>query len=63
MTRGMEFGVSPIPETRREMINRGSLFGVPAFAWIPAKATVSVSYEARITKSASGDVTTLFTER
>ena len=63
MTRGMEFGVSPIPETRREMINRGSLFGVPAFAWIPAKTTVNVTYEARITKSESGDLNTLFTDR
>ena len=27
--RGMEFGVSPQPESRRAMIDRGSLFGVP----------------------------------
>ena len=36
LTRGMEFGVSPFPETRREMIERGRLFDVPAFRWIPA---------------------------
>ena len=29
LTRGMEFGVSPFPESRRKMIDRGRLFGVP----------------------------------
>jgi len=48
ITRGMEFGVSPQPESRRAMIDRGSLFGVPAYRWVPAKSTVSVSYEAFI---------------
>ena len=46
ITRGMEFGVSPIPESRREMIDRGSLFGVPGYRWIPARSTVTVHYEA-----------------
>ena len=36
VTRGMEFGVSPFPESRRQMIERGRLFGVPAYRWIPA---------------------------
>ena len=44
LTRGMEFGVSPFPETRRQMIDRGRLFGVPTYRWIPARATVSVEY-------------------
>ena len=44
LTRGMEFGVSPFPETRREMIERGRLFGVPAFRWIPAATRVTVEY-------------------
>ena len=44
ITRGMEFGVSPMPETRRQMIERGSLFGVPAFRWIPARTRVTASY-------------------
>jgi hypothetical protein len=46
ITRGMEFGVSPMPETRRAMIERGSLFGVPSFRWLPAKSTVRVDYRA-----------------
>jgi hypothetical protein len=40
----MEFGVSPFPETRRQMIDRGSLFGVPTFRWIPARRRVEVEY-------------------
>lgn len=44
VTRGMEFGVSPFPETRRQMIERGHMFGVPAYRWIPAKTRVEVTY-------------------
>ena len=40
----MEFGVSPFPETRRQMIDRGRLFGVPTYRWIPARSQVSVEY-------------------
>jgi len=49
ITRGMEFGVSPMPETRRQMIERGSLFGVPGYRWIPARKTVHVEYRAFLT--------------
>jgi hypothetical protein len=48
LTRGMEFGVSPMPETRRRMIERGNLFGVPSFRWIGARAIVRVRYWAAI---------------
>ena len=44
LARGMEFGVSPFPETRREMIERGRLFDVPTFRWIPAASRVRVKY-------------------
>jgi hypothetical protein len=44
LTRGMEFGVSPFPESRREMIERGQLFETPVFRWIPAGARVAVEY-------------------
>jgi hypothetical protein len=44
LTRGMEFGVSPMPESRRAMIDRGRLFGVPTYRWIPAKTKVAVEY-------------------
>lgn len=49
MTRGMEFGVSPFPETRRAMIDRNSLFGVPGYRWIPARSKVAVEYSAALT--------------
>ena len=44
VTCGMEFGVSPMPETRREMLARGTLFDVPCYRWIEARSTVRVSY-------------------
>jgi len=53
LTRGMEFGASPMPEARRRMIERGSLFGVPAFRWIPARARVEVSYRAAMSRRAA----------
>ncbi len=53
ITRGMEFGVSPMPETRRQMIERKSLFGVPSYRWIPARKTVRVEYRAFVTTADS----------
>jgi hypothetical protein len=44
LTRGMEFGASPMPEPRRQMIERNGLFGVPGYRWIPARSRVSVEY-------------------
>jgi hypothetical protein len=44
LARGMEFGVSPMPESRRKMIARGTLFDVPTFRWIPARRRVAVDY-------------------
>jgi hypothetical protein len=44
LTRGMEFGVSPMPETRRQMIDRGRLFEVPTYRWLPAKSRTEVEY-------------------
>ena len=44
LTRGMEFGVSPFAESRRETIDRGKMFGVPTYRWLPAKGKISVEY-------------------
>ena len=46
VTRGLEFGVSPMPETRRQMIERGPLFGTPTFRWIPGRRRIEVDYRA-----------------
>ncbi|MBN8729321.1 MAG: hypothetical protein J0L64_02180 [Acidobacteria bacterium] len=45
MTCGMEFGVSPMPETRRHMVERQEMFGVPGYRWLPAGDQVRASYE------------------
>jgi hypothetical protein len=44
VTRGMEFGVSPMPESRRRMIDRHRLFGAPTYCWIPARSQLKVKY-------------------
>lgn len=48
ITRGMEFGVSPFPESRRAMIERQTLFGTPCYRWLPAKASLQTTYYAAI---------------
>lgn len=53
LARGMEFGVSPIPESRRQMVERGALFGVPAYRWLPAKGRLTAKYCAILTHSDS----------
>ena len=52
ITRGMEFGVSPFPETRREMIARGHLFDTPTFRWIPARSQVTAEYRIVVLQAA-----------
>jgi len=44
IARGMELGVSPMPETRRQMIDRGRMFGVPVYRWLPANSRCDVEY-------------------
>lgn len=48
LARGMEFGASPMPESRRRMIERGSLFGEPAYRWLPANGSAEVEYHALV---------------
>jgi hypothetical protein len=55
LTRGMEFGVSPIPESRRAMIDRGSMFGVPAYRWLPAKGRLGAEYRAVLEPASAVD--------
>ena len=44
VTRGMEFGVSPFPETRREMVERNRLLDTPTYKWIPARGRLEAEY-------------------
>lgn len=55
ITRGMEFGASPFPETRRAMIDRGPTFQTPGYRWIPARTAVTAEYAAVVAPAASVD--------
>jgi hypothetical protein len=44
ITRGMEFGVSPFPEIRRAMVDRGRMFETPTYRWLPANGTLEATY-------------------
>jgi hypothetical protein len=51
ITRGMEFGVSPMAESRRRMVERGSMFGVPGYRWLSARARIEATYSAHFAAS------------
>ena len=53
LTWAMEFGVSPFPESRRQMVDRGSLFGVPGCRWLPAKGCLQAEYWATVRSAES----------
>lgn len=42
--RGIEFGSTPFPLTRREAFAQGPLFGVPHFSVVPARSSQTVDY-------------------
>jgi hypothetical protein len=44
LARGMEFGVSPFPETRRRMVDRGQMFDTPTYRWLPADGVLEATY-------------------
>jgi hypothetical protein len=48
LTRGMEFGVSPFPESRRQMVDRNTMFGMPTYRWLPAKGRLTADYWALV---------------
>jgi hypothetical protein len=51
LTRGMEFGASPYPESRRAAVERGRLFGAPTYRWLPARVTLRAEYIAVLRRS------------
>ena len=44
VARGLEFGTSPFPESRRAMVERGRLLDTPCYRWLPALATLTAGY-------------------
>lgn len=53
LARGMEFGVSPFPETRRAMIERQKLLDTACYRWAPARARLEAEYYAAIAPAAA----------
>ncbi len=43
-TRGLEFGASPFPASRRELLRQPALWDTPAYAWLPAAGRLHVRY-------------------
>jgi hypothetical protein len=44
VTRGMEFGVSPFPESRQEMVDRNRLLDTPTYKWLPSHGRLEAEY-------------------
>ncbi len=40
LARGLEFGTQPYDVSRRQTVEMGTMFGVPAFRWLPAKSKI-----------------------
>jgi hypothetical protein len=53
LAQGMEFGVSPFPETRRAMIERQKLLNTACYRWLPARARLEVDYYTAIAQAAA----------
>lgn len=46
VARGMEFGTTPFPDSKKDAIKMGSLLGTPTYRWISANATQTIGYGA-----------------
>ncbi len=44
VARGLEFGTSPFPESRRATVERGRLLDTPTYRWLPALETLHATY-------------------
>jgi hypothetical protein len=44
VARGLEFGTSPFPESRRAMVERGRLLDTPTYRWLPALGELTATY-------------------
>ena len=44
VARGMEFGTTPFAEGLKKSVDRGSLYGVPAFRWIGGKQKLTTHF-------------------
>jgi hypothetical protein len=44
VVRGMEFGTTPFPDSRRDAVTMAKLFGTPTYRWISAKGKQTIGY-------------------
>ena len=44
MARGMEFATQPYDVPRRQTVETNSMFGAPAYRWLPAKSKIESRY-------------------
>ncbi len=44
LARGLEFGTQPYDVSRRQTVEMGNLFGVPAYRWLPAKSKIGTRF-------------------
>ena len=54
--RGMEFSSTPFPVSRRQMIDQGKVFGVPAFRWVEALGSIEADFVLYMGAANNGDL-------
>ncbi len=54
VARGIEFGSSPFAEGLRKSVERGSLFGVPAYRWIGGRQRLKTEFLVFVTEIPAG---------
>ncbi|MBM3811875.1 MAG: hypothetical protein FJW20_09595 [Acidimicrobiia bacterium] len=54
LARGLEFGTQPFDVSRRQTVEMGKLFGVPAFRWLPAKSKITTRFLMFLTRVPDG---------
>lgn len=54
VTRGMEFGTTPFPDSRKDAVSLSKLLDTPTYRWISANTRQSISYGAFIADAPQG---------
>lgn len=52
--RGLEFSTQPYDVPRREAVSTGTMFGAPAYRWLPAKSKIEARYLMFYTRTPEG---------
>jgi hypothetical protein len=54
--RGMEFSTTPMPGSRRQMIDQGKMFGAPSFRWVEALGSIEAVFVLYMGAANNGDL-------